>query len=126
MELQSPWKNLEQPISVAPHGVCKTELGDFDAPSSEHCCCAVKLNPFEYVSNGVVTDCIKLHSSKFYQQCPSGKGSIAGKDIDECELFGAKNICPGGSCHNQLMGFACTCQQDGYYWEQGKRLYYEL
>jgi len=63
--------------------------------------------------------CIAKHTRGFYGQCSSGPGQIFGQDINECEVFGASKLCPGGACINQLSKFACTCEQDGYYWENG-------
>jgi len=99
-------------------GACYTERNTFEDVTFEECCCATSLMPIEWGHER--RPCTGLHYRTFYTQCPSGKGSIEGRDIDECQVFGGDKLCVGGACINQIGGFACTCQEDGYYWEEGK------
>ena len=98
-------------------GQCVTEKRSFDDVSFDECCCATSLMPIEWGPDR--RPCVGLHNRSFYAQCPHGKGTINGRDIDECETFGAQNLCTGGACINQMGGFACTCEDEGYFWEEG-------
>ena len=104
-------------VDIADLGACRTERQTFNDVTFEQCCCSTTLLPIEWGPDRQT--CIGLRSREFYSQCPSGKGMLNGHDIDECEIFGSETICPGGACINQMSSFACTCQNEGYYWDEG-------
>ncbi|XP_073785829.1 latent-transforming growth factor beta-binding protein 4 isoform X4 [Danio rerio] len=65
--------------------------------------------------------CPEAGTAEFQTLCPNGKGYVtteAGafnyKDVDECKLFDPE-VCKGGTCVNNIPGYACYCRSGSYY-----------